>query len=108
MSNKTYMVVLTNPASEDREGAFNSWYDDVHIPELTALPGVLGATRFTLTDTQSEGALPDHKYLTLYEIDGDDVEGVLEVVKAAGPTMTRTDAIDASTFKSAVFRQLGG
>ena len=104
---KTYMMVWSNPVSDEREESFNAWYDDVHIPEITALAGVNRATRFTLTETQSDGPAPDHKYLTVYEIDGDDVQGVVDAIKVARPTMTGTDTIQVGTVKSMTVRQLG-
>lgn len=107
MSSKTYIVVLTNPASADHEAAYNAWYDDVHIPEITALPGVLSATRFMLTPEQPEGSTYEHAYLALYEIDGSDVQRVLDTLDAAQPLLTATDTVDLYDVRNMIFREVG-
>lgn len=49
-----------DPADE-RE--FNRWYNTEHLPQLAALPGVLSARRFRMSDTASE-----RRYLSLYHL----------------------------------------
>ena len=53
------MMVDVEPGQED---AFNLWYNEQHIPEMLALPGVRAARRF---ESVQGGA----KYLAVYEID---------------------------------------
>jgi len=63
---KYKLIALTNPvAGEDRE--FNEWYDNVHIPEVTALPGVKSSKRFRITQDKP------WKYVAEYEIECDDI-----------------------------------
>jgi len=47
MAYKFIQVVFSNPVA-DREDEFNEWYDNVHIPELLTVPGMLSATRYAL------------------------------------------------------------
>lgn len=54
------MVYVDVPAEHEDE--FNRWYDDEHIPERLAIPGVLNAVRYVAV----RGA---PKYLACYEID---------------------------------------
>lgn len=42
--------------------AFHRWYEDVHIPELLALPGFRGARRF---EVEGEGI----RFLAIYELE---------------------------------------
>lgn len=58
-------VVRMTPknASEDE---FNRWYDEVHLPEITACPGVLSGRRFVRVGRQYPYA---PKYLALYELE---------------------------------------
>ncbi|MET0728667.1 MAG: hypothetical protein ABWZ76_10270 [Acidimicrobiales bacterium] len=57
------LAVYANPADPTREDEFNAWYTDVHIPEVLALDGVVGATRYQLADAQL-GSSGDHRYVT--------------------------------------------
>jgi len=63
MSHEYTLIVYTSPA-EGREDEYNAWYDDVHLPEFSALPGVISGRRFQVTS-----AAPDAKpvYAAIYE-----------------------------------------
>jgi hypothetical protein len=39
------MVVMTN-AVDGQEEAFNDWYDNQHLRDVLAIPGIKGATRY--------------------------------------------------------------
>lgn len=54
--------------SPTRLAEFETWYEDVHLPRLLAVPGVHSATRYTLR-ADATGA----HHLTVYEIDGPEV-----------------------------------
>jgi hypothetical protein len=64
-------AVLTNPV-EGREDEFNAWYDEVHLPDVLGVDGVVSAQRFRYHDT-AEKASP-WRYLALYEWEADSVE----------------------------------
>ena len=51
----------------EREEEFNDWYNLEHIPQLTALPGIVSARRYTV-----ENAKP--KYLAWYDTVDENVE----------------------------------
>jgi hypothetical protein len=62
-----------DPAMEDE---WNAWYDDVHLPDALACPGVLGGQRYvsmgdasvtTLGEKSKSGA---RTYTTIYELSG--------------------------------------
>lgn len=48
------------------EGAWNAWYNDIHLPEITACPGFRQSARY-VADQNGE-----RHYLAIYEIDGPD------------------------------------
>ena len=56
----------TNPA---REAEFNTWYDQVHVPDIIAGGVATHATRFAHADPHADN-LP---YLALYELPGKDL-----------------------------------
>ncbi len=83
---KGVMVVQSGPA-EGRDAEYERWYDEVHIPEVLAVPGFVGARRFR--------ALDGSHWLTIYEIEADDVKGPPAAFRersASGRT-TRSDAL---------------
>jgi hypothetical protein len=69
-------VVLSNPI-EGEDDTFNKWYDEVHVPEVLAVPGVVAAQRYDLNelkvpdDPDLPAQLPPatHRYLVIYELD---------------------------------------
>ena len=52
------------------EADFNAWYDEEHIPRLSAVPGCLSARRFRIVTAVSEGS---HRYLALYRLTSPEV-----------------------------------
>jgi hypothetical protein len=61
-------VVMSN-AVPGQEDEFNSWYSNRHLADLLAIPGVRAAQRFQLALPGPSGAVPDFRYLALYEAD---------------------------------------
>ena len=90
-------AVLTNcdPAHEQE---FNDWYDQVHLPDLLRIPGIVSAGRCKLAGTQmtmTEGGLElcgpevlglQYRYIAYYNIETDDIAAVLEEVKTRSGT----------------------
>ena len=104
---KAVMVVLTNPA-EGREDEYNEWYARVHFPEVTALPGFVGASRYRLADAQlmAGSDSPPHRYLALDEIEADDLPDVVTTLTEQASGFQMTDALDASSASVTVFERL--
>ncbi|MDT5360118.1 MAG: hypothetical protein QOC69_1880, partial [Mycobacterium sp.] len=69
-------VVLSNPI-EGEDDTFNKWYDEVHVPEVLDVPGVVAAQRYDLSelkvpddpDLPAQLPPPTHRYLVIYELD---------------------------------------
>ena len=63
-------AILMNAMNVDpaHEADFNAWYDQEHIPQLSAVPGCLLARRFRATDDGS------HKYIALYHLKSVEVQ----------------------------------
>ena len=60
-----------NP-TQGKEDEYNDWYNNVHLPEVLALPGFRSARRLRLSPQQlgAEDSPPSaHHYLALYELD---------------------------------------
>jgi hypothetical protein len=93
-SKKTTLIVLTSPA-EGREDEFNDWYDNTHLAEFTALPGVVSGQRFNAAPSGPKGK---QSYAAIYELDGDPAEVMAAMDRAIkNGEMHMTDAIDGSS-----------
>lgn len=89
--------VFSNPA-DGKEEEFERWYDEQHVPDLFAIPGFVSAQRFRLTDAQARKEGHPHRYLVVYEIDTDDLQGVFdEIVRRRGDgRIVHSDAFDTA------------
>ncbi|MDY6945508.1 MAG: DUF4286 family protein [Pseudomonadota bacterium] len=89
-----YKLLVLSDAVAGRDDEFNQWYDDVHLPDVFKVPGVVGASRFRL---RSGGKW---RYLAIYELDCDDPASVeQELARRAGSgQMTMSDSFDLSNF----------
>src|SRR5687768_11444256 len=64
-------LVFTRPVA-GREAEFDKWYDEVHLPDVVAVPGVRAAQRYVLGDERRDPEVePEFRHLAIYEIDGD-------------------------------------
>ena len=92
---KHVFIVLTNAAA-GKEDAYNDWYTNTHIPDVLNVPGVVAAQRFTLSADQRAAPPHPYKYLAVYEIETDDLKGMLAILneRAGTSAMVISDAID--------------
>ncbi|MEO6041543.1 MAG: hypothetical protein ABIP41_06550 [Croceibacterium sp.] len=67
------MVSLTNVVG-GREKEFNEWYERIHLGDLLALDGMMSGQRYRLIDD------PNWAYLADYEVETDDIHGLLELM----------------------------
>jgi hypothetical protein len=99
------MVVLSNPI-EGADDGFNKWYDEVHVPEVLGVPGVIAAQRYDLAeldipddpDLPTQLPPPTHRYLVIYELDRapqDVMTGFLERVMSG--RMSLDETLDLTT-----------
>ncbi len=62
MAAKILMEVRVNMAPE-KEQEFNTWYNNVHVPEILAVPGIISGRRFQRVSGDKI------KYMALYELE---------------------------------------
>lgn len=95
---RTIQLVFSNPAA-GRDDEFNEWYDNVHLPDILSIPGMVSAQRYDLYEAEiyrvPGGATPAHRYLTIYEMEGD-VDAIMGAVRAAvaSGTIVMSDCLD--------------
>ena len=99
---KTYYLVYSNPV-EGMDEEYNQWYNEVHLKEVLQIEGFNAAQRFELSPVQLVEE-QEYKYLAMYEVDSDDVEGTKERLIAAASWLDISPALDlklhVSIFKS--------
>ncbi len=68
------VLVVTAEIDPDQEEAWNTWYDEVHLPDALACPGVLRGQRYlaarpaNLTDHGTFASDEARTYVTIYEL----------------------------------------
>jgi hypothetical protein len=83
---KGIILVETRPSSPDREQEYNAWYDEVHLGELLALDGFVSARRLRPVDGNGP-------YVAIYEIEGDDLQAILDNMNASAGRLQMSDAL---------------
>jgi hypothetical protein len=91
MSDGYTLIVYTSPV-EGRDDEYNKWYDEVHVKEFAALPGVISGKRFEVA-----GGKPS-PYAAIYELSGTPEE-VFAAMNASikDGSMHMSDALDAKS-----------
>jgi hypothetical protein len=94
MSHEYTLIVFTSPA-DGREEEYNAWYDDIHLPEFSALPGVISGRRFKVTSPATDGS---PSYAAVYELSAspDEVFAAMNEGIKNG-TVHMSDAIDGAS-----------
>ena len=87
---KGVFIVQSNPVDPSRDDEFNQWYDNVHLADVKKVPGIVGARRFKILTPDAA-----HRYVAIYEVDADDVQGVMDAIgkAAANGTLPLSDAL---------------
>ena len=103
MSDTSKFLVFSNPVA-GREDEYNTWYDNQHLADVCAIPGVSGAKRYDLVQLDpSAPAL--HKYLAVYELAGDPGAVFAELGARAGTErMPMSEALDLSTIGMSIWK----
>ena len=75
---KAIMFVQSRPSSAEREDEYNDWYTGTHIPQVCAVPGIIGARRYKVHDATGAGPA----YLAIYELEADDLAEPMRELRA--------------------------
>jgi hypothetical protein len=95
--------VLSNPV-DGAEDAFNKWYDETHVHEVLAVPGISTAQRYMLKPHElpandlADIPPPAHGYLAVYEVAAEPATVMTEFMARLGSgAMTLSPALDLAT-----------
>jgi hypothetical protein len=105
MARHVFLVFSSPVAGKEEE--FNNWYDNVHIYEALTSPGFVAAQRFRISNDQVMPAAAEKlpRYVTVYELETDDLAASVKGVIGAQPTRTPSDAPDRKTALLAMYTE---
>jgi hypothetical protein len=103
---KFKLIALTTPVA-GKEEQFHTWYQDQHLPQMVAFPGMRGAQRYKLT-TKLMGS-DTNPWLAIYDLETDDPMAFLAAVgeASAAGKLTQSDAADMEKTYTALFEEYG-
>lgn len=82
-------LVFSNCTDPAREEEFNRWYTHIHVPDLAAARGVVGASRWRTDDPAAPG-----RYLAIYEFDDPDLRAAMADFQRLGTATMAGRIID--------------
>jgi hypothetical protein len=92
VADRQLYIVFGNPTTPDQDGEFNDWYNNIHIPDVLAIPGVLSAQRYKRSLLDREVGRPvDYGYVTVYEFEGDPNEVMAKIGAGVASGTIRMD-----------------
>lgn len=98
---KAIAIALSNPLTPEAESEFNRWYDDIHGPEVCALPGFIGFQRYRASAYQLGIAAPKQRYLAVYELS--DPELAMHSLRANVGNLAMSSSLDPNSVVVIVF-----
>jgi hypothetical protein len=103
-------LVFSNP-TEGNEARFDDWYDNTHLAEVLAVPGVVSAQRYELAPMAIPGngvPPPPHRYLAVYGLDREPDGVMAEFVRQVGSgEMLLDESLDLATVSMCSWRPRG-
>ena len=82
------LAVLISPV-EGQDEAFNTWYTNVHVPDVLAIPSFVNARRFAFTESKPDAIT--QPYMTIYEVAGTAEEAIADLTAAFAAGKTPLD-----------------
>lgn len=98
------LFVYSNPV-EGKEDEYNDWYENTHLDEVLLSAGFTSAQRFEVSvDPQG---VASHRYLAVYEVEGDDPQAIVDQLNADRPNRRQSDSLDRRNAHMYVFSPTG-
>lgn len=105
MAKKKHIVYVLTEPTEGQEGAFNDYYENLHLEEVLQTTAFTSAQRYRLVGEAGEGCpLP---YLAVYETEAESAEEVLKDLSARRSEREQSDSLNRRTGRAWVFEEIG-
>ena len=88
-----HLLLVSADAASGQDEQFQRWYDEVHLPDVLAVPGFVRAQRFVAVPSV-HGESPAHRYLAVYELETDDLPVALQALRSAARQMELSPAFE--------------
>ena len=100
-----YLMIVQSRGLPGHEEDLPRWYDEVHFREMCAIPGVVSARRYIVTEDSP--IKPAINGLAIYEIEADDIATVSREIykRTRAGEMTRLDTLDRETMTMVFYEQ---
>jgi hypothetical protein len=88
-----YKLIALSNAKEGREAEYNTWYDNVHLPDMLKIPGIVAGQRMVRVFPAA------HQFVAIFDIETDSLEGVSAEIQARASSgeMAVSDALDTNS-----------
>ena len=102
----SYLMVVLSSAKPGRDDEYSDWYENVHMREICAIPGIVSGHRYE-ADSASISK-PDGTYLGIFEAEADDPSEIMEEMRRrhqAGVMGATSDALDPESTRIMWFKK---
>lgn len=109
-SNRNHLLVVLANAAPGTDEELSRWYEEVHIPDLLTVPGVVSAKRFRLTENQMRGVKTrPYEYMVLYQLESDDPKAVVDDIasRLRAGQFAVSPTLDVARTLNLLFKQTG-
>lgn len=93
MKKRGLALIFVDPTSIETEVEFNEWFDGTHLDEILGVEGIVAGARFRRIDVSTAWSPVEQHYLTLLEVEADDIAAVAAALRAAGSEMAPSDTV---------------
>jgi hypothetical protein len=93
MTSRGLALIFVDPTSTETEAEFNEWFDGTHLGEVLGVAGIVAGARFRRIDVSTAWSPVEQQYLTLLEIEAEDIAAVAASLRAAGVGMNQSDTV---------------
>ena len=99
--NKMTVMAKAKPGQVE---ALAKWYDETHIPDLLAVPGLVSAERHTVMTLKAPDGTPAWDFMLIYGLEGDPMVVLGNMAKAQ---LVLSDLMDSTLTLSIVAMSQG-
>lgn len=89
------MIVMAR-AAEGRREELARWYDERHLLDLLAVPGIVSVERHDVVPVKQPNGTPGWDFALVYEFEGDPMATLRTMPPMGSDAMPASDALDSA------------